>query len=105
MNEKKYMEKHKEISPLQEWINTDKKLSAILVEIQELPISVEEQAELAFHRVSEAYNIPKTPQDIDFENEDDDEEPTSVYQHPILPKKLTWYRLLVAIFLLQLFNF
>lgn len=75
------MEKHKEISPLQEWINTDKKLSAILVEIQELPISVEEQAELAFHRVSEAYNIPKTPQDIDFENEDDDEEPTSVYQH------------------------
>jgi|GEM_PF-733750 len=77
------MEKHKEIDPLQEWIDTDEKLSAMLVEIQEMPISVEEQAEVAFHRISKAYNIPKTPQDIDFENEDDEEgiEPTSVYQH------------------------
>ncbi len=84
MKEKKYMVKHNEIDPLQEWINTDKKLSSILVEIQEMPISVEEQAEVAFHRISEAYNIPKTPQNTDFENEDNDEEeiePTSVYQH------------------------
>lgn len=84
MKEKKYMENHKEIGSLQEWIDTDKKLSAMLVEIQEMPISVEEQAEVAFHKISEAYNIPKTPQDIDFENEDNNEEeiePTSVYQH------------------------
>ncbi|KNB60372.1 DUF1963 domain-containing protein [Chryseobacterium sp. Hurlbut01] len=74
------MEKHKEIDPLQEWIDTDKKLSAMLVEIQEMPISVEEQAEVAFHRISEAYNVPKTPQDIDFENEEGIER-TSVYQH------------------------
>lgn len=41
----------KQINPLQEWIDSDKKLSSILVEIQEMPISIEEQAEIAFHSV------------------------------------------------------
>jgi len=79
----------KEISPLQQWIETDEKLAEILVEIQEMPISVEEQAEVAFHRVSEAYNVAKMPEELDFENEfEDDEEPTSVYQHLGLLKYL-----------------
>lgn len=40
-------------NPVQEWINNDEKLSKILIEIQEFSISVEEQAEMAFHRVAE----------------------------------------------------
>jgi hypothetical protein len=73
------MEKHQN-NPIQDWIDTDKKLSSILVEIQEMPISIEEQAEIAFHKVSEAYSLPKFPQDIEIEDEDI-KEPISVYHH------------------------
>lgn len=84
--ERRSMEKYNEPSPIQDWIDTDKKLSSILVEIQEMPISIEEQAEVAFHKVAEAYSIPKNPQDIVFEEKDSIDEDTkveaiSVYQH------------------------
>ena len=82
--EKKYMENYNQNNPIQDWIDTDKKLSSILVEIQEMPISTEEQAEIAFHKVSETYNIPKLPQDVEIEEDHDSEdinETISVYQH------------------------
>lgn len=68
----------KSLSPLQQWINEDPELSRVLVEIQESGLSVEEQAELAFHRISEMYNVAKLPEDIP--DIDDGEERTSVYQ-------------------------
>lgn len=69
-------------NPLQDWINSDKELSAILVEIQSMDIPVEEQAELAFHRVADAFNLPKMPEDIQYPEKqaDEDLQPTSVYE-------------------------
>lgn len=81
---------------VQQWMETDEELAEVLVEIQEMPLSVEEQAEVAFHRLSELYNLPKMPEDIIYDDEededgnyyhdpnadhsDDDYEPSSVYQ-------------------------
>lgn len=50
-----------EITPerLQEWIEKDAKLSALLVEIQEKPLSIVEQAELAYHEIPKLIGIPK----------------------------------------------
>lgn len=69
---------NQDINYVQEWIDKDEKLSKILVEIQESPISVEKQAEMAFHRIAEVYNLPKMPQDVDNNTE---AEATSVYEH------------------------
>lgn len=83
--EKKYMGKYNNNNPIQDWIDNDKKLSSILVEIQEMSIQIEEQAEIAFHRVSETYHIPKLPEDIEVGDrgydDEDMEEPISVYHH------------------------
>jgi len=69
-----------------EWVRSDQALSDLLVEIQQKPLSVEEQAEEAFHRVSDMYGLPKNPEDIVYddgeeEGDDRDDEPrTSVYE-------------------------
>ncbi|WP_310556022.1 hypothetical protein [Flavobacterium sp.] len=77
------------VDPIQEWVNSDKELSKILVEIQEMSISIEEQAEVAFHRISEMYKLPKLPDDIsDDQVGKDEEEPTSVYEQLGLLKYL-----------------
>jgi hypothetical protein len=64
---------------LQKWILENQKLSALLVEIQNMDISVQDQAEMAFHRVSEMFKLPKSPTDINYgiENEIDKK---SVYE-------------------------
>lgn len=61
---------------IQNWIKKDKKLSKALVEIEQTGFSFEEQAELAFHKISDMYGLPKLPDDIP----DDSEFETSVYQ-------------------------
>ena len=61
---------------IQQWIEKDMELSKALVEIQESELSIEEQAEMAFHKISDMYGIPKLPEDII----DDDKFETSVYQ-------------------------
>jgi len=83
--EKKSMENHSnnEENPILNWINSDKELSNILLEIQNLNISINEQVEIAFHRISDFYGLPKMPEDV--QNEDDDTnneefEQTSVYE-------------------------
>ncbi|UQD55607.1 hypothetical protein [Flavobacterium sp. K5-23] len=65
--EKKYMEKqsNNEHNPLQEWINTDAKLSKILKEIESQTKSHKEQANIAFHTLCEEYELPKYPDDIE----------------------------------------
>jgi hypothetical protein len=44
-----------------------------LVQIQELPVTIEEQAEVAFHKVSEMYGVPKNPEDIKQQDDDENE--------------------------------
>lgn len=54
-----------ERNPLQEWIDTDVKLSKILKEIENQTSSEKEQANIAFHRLCEEYRLSKYPDDID----------------------------------------
>ena len=69
---------------IQKWIDSDKELSDLLVEIQNLNISINEQVEIAYHRISDLYGLPKMPEDIEHLNDEDtyDEEfeQTSVYE-------------------------
>ena len=64
------------------WINSDKELSDILVEIQSLNIPVKEQVEIAFHRISDFYGLPKMPEDIEEEEDSENDwfKHTSVYE-------------------------
>jgi len=73
-----------EENPVLNWINSDKELSDMLVKIENLNISINEQVEIAFHRISDFYGLPKMPEDIEYENEEDDNnkefEQTSIYE-------------------------
>ena len=51
-------------NPIQKWISTDKKLSELLVNIQSIDKSPFEQAEIAFDKLCEIYDLPKMPSDI-----------------------------------------
>lgn len=64
---------------IQQWIDSDKELSDMLVEIQNLNISINEQVEVAFHKISDFYGLPKMPEDIEHLN-DEKFEQTSVYE-------------------------
>ncbi len=68
---------HTPHNEIQQWIDSDKVLSDVLVEIQEMPISLQEQAEVAFHRISEMYGVPKMPEDIVYDNDEESESITS----------------------------
>lgn len=59
---------------IENWINTDKKLFNLIVEIDSTDKSLFEKAEIAFEKLSELYNIPRMPNDIDDQNFEDDEE-------------------------------
>lgn len=82
---------------IQQWIAEDKKLNDALIEIQNLGLSENEQAEVAFHQISDMYQLPKMPNDIIDEDEDiveiytgeeEDYDPSSVYQELGLIKYL-----------------
>lgn len=60
---------------IQEWVNSDKKLYDILVEIQREEKDVKKQASLALHKIPKMYGLPTFPED----NENDDF-PSSVYE-------------------------
>jgi len=67
------------------WIEEDKNLQKIIQEIERKTTSVKEQAELAFHSVSDYFNVPKLPDDKDEtdeveDGEDYDETNSSVYE-------------------------
>ena len=78
---------------IQEWIDSDTTLSNLLLEIEKMSDSIKEQAEIAFHKVSEVYKVAKLPEDNDCDDyEDQDEleytEKTSVYEQLGLLKYL-----------------
>lgn len=58
------MENYNELNPLENWISTDNKLSHLLAEIEAIASSEYEQAQIAFHRLAENYNLPKYPDDV-----------------------------------------
>jgi len=49
---------------IQEWINEDDTLYNLIIEIQSTDKTPTQQAEIAFNRICELYNIPKMPEDI-----------------------------------------
>lgn len=59
------MGKHKENNPLQEWIDTDHELADLLTEIEAMADSEYEQAQIAFHKLAEKYQLPKYPDDVE----------------------------------------
>ncbi len=75
-----------EITPqrLQEWIEKDPKLSALLVEIQQKPLSIVEQAELAYHEIPKLIGIPKD----NFNENYDPEESVSEFGNDSLYQQL-----------------
>jgi len=94
--EKKYMEKHNDLtdSTIQDWINSEKDLANLLIEIEKMSDSFKEQAEITFNKVCEIYKLPKLPQDIvdneEYETQEEDkyEGETSVYEQLGLLKYL-----------------
>jgi len=49
---------------IQEWINDDDTLYNLIIEVQSTDKTPIQQAEIAFNRICELYNIPKMPEDI-----------------------------------------
>ena len=82
---------------IEKWINSDKQLYNLIIEIQSMDKSEIEQAEIAFHRLSELYNLPIMPEELqsklNFIDKTDDEntdffEPRSVFEEYALLKFL-----------------
>ncbi|PKQ43516.1 hypothetical protein [Confluentibacter flavum] len=66
--------KHMEKNPVDNWINKDKKLNDLIIEIESTEKTLTEKAEIAFEKLSEFYKIPRMPTDIvEDEFEADDE--------------------------------
>ena len=71
-------------NPLIDWINNDKKLNALLTEIESTGKNPREQAEIGFDKLAELYNIPKMPNDVP----DDAENGISLFEEHALIKFL-----------------
>jgi len=52
------------VNQIQEWINKDDKLYNLIIEVQSANKTPAQQAEMAFNRICELYEIPKMPEDI-----------------------------------------
>jgi len=57
------MEKFSE-NPLQDWIDSDPKLSKLLENIELQAENDQERARIAFHKLAEMYKLPKFPDDV-----------------------------------------
>jgi hypothetical protein len=66
--------KNEEINPIKEWVDSDTELAKTLVEIEGTNLSLAEQADIAFHKISDMYGVPKIPEDIVYNDEDDNTE-------------------------------
>ena len=71
---------------IEKWIYSDKKLYNLIAEIDSLDKTLIEKAEIAFEKLSKLYNIPRMPEDVD--NEDDEEERRSLFEEHALIKFL-----------------
>jgi hypothetical protein len=50
-------------NPIQEWINSDERLFELIIEIQTAHEDPNKQAEIAFNKLCDIYEIPKMPDD------------------------------------------
>jgi hypothetical protein len=78
---------------ISEWINSDTELYNCIIDIENTFKSHDEMAEAAFHKISELFKVPKNPEVIIKEEENEDEfedyiEQTSVYEQLGLLKYL-----------------
>lgn len=73
---------------ISDWIKSDKKLFALLTKIEKSTSDPHKQAEQIFNKVSELFNVPKYPDDIESGNEDGPLYETSVYEQTALLKYL-----------------
>ena len=75
---------------IEKWINEDKQLYDLVVEIQSMDKSEIEQAEIAFIRLCELYDLPKMPVDTkryeSYYDENDISNPRSVFEEHALIK-------------------
>ena len=77
----------------QDWVNQDEILGSLLIEIESMTEkTIIEQAEFAFHRICELYDLPKMPEDLEryseYYDENDIDEPRSVFEEVALIKFL-----------------
>lgn len=68
-----------------EWINSDKNLRDALAEIRSICNSEKEQAEMAFHKISDLYGLPKNSDDMPSHDDEfeEEEEPEDEYYDPM----------------------
>jgi hypothetical protein len=52
-------------NPIEEWYKKDQRLNELLVSIDQQSLPDEEAARQAFYKVSELYNLPKFPGEVD----------------------------------------
>jgi hypothetical protein len=72
---------------VQNWIETDKNLFKLITEIESEINSYNEQAEVAFERLSKLYNIPRMPVDVpeeEFEDEDEFDKRSLFEEHALI---------------------
>ncbi len=73
---------------ISDWIKSEKKLFALLTKIEKSTSDPHKQADQIFNKVSELFNVPKYPDDIESGNEDGPLYETSVYEQTALLKYL-----------------
>lgn len=91
-------------NPIQSWAEGDPKLLSLINEINQTQLPIEEQAEIAFHKVSALYGLPKLPEDAEELEEETGQEVVSVYQELGLVKFLEPDEDIRGLVLLALYN-
>ena len=62
-----------EQNPVEDWINSDKKLNDLINEIESTDKTLTEKAEIAFEKLCVLYEIPRMPNDMEEEESDEDD--------------------------------
>lgn len=77
-------------NPIQTWIESDKKLSGLINEIENSELSDKDQAELAMDKLCHMFDLPKMPEDTsryeDYYEKNEIDEGRSVFQEYALLK-------------------
>jgi len=80
------------IPTFEQWIQNDQKLNDLLVKIHSTEKSAFQQAEIAFNELSDLYDLPKMPEDLDryeaYYESNGVTDPRSVYEEAALLKFL-----------------
>lgn len=78
-------------NPIQQWINEDEKLYNLIIEIQSSDKDPNIQAEIAFNKLCDLYDIPRMPEDVITieHNSENVHDPRSLFEEHALIKLLT----------------